>query len=80
MENTGLYLPQVLESLTKILKSSPLQRKRSRKAGVEGSIELGYKLSLEELKNTNILNDIFNKAVFYLHWLATYAHKTLAAP
>ena len=38
MENTGLYLPHVLESVLKILSSSPLQKKHSKKAGVEGSI------------------------------------------
>lgn len=69
MENTGLYLPHVLESVLKILSSSPLQKKHSKKAGVEGSIELGYKLSFDELKNTEILNDIFDKTLFYLHWL-----------
>jgi hypothetical protein len=45
MENTGLYIPHVLEVAIKIFKSSPLQKKHAKKAGVEGSIELGYKLS-----------------------------------
>ena len=79
MENTGLYLPHALESIIKILSSSPLQRKHSKKAGVEGSIELGYKLSLLELKNTNILNDLFNKTVFHLHWLVALSYKMVGA-
>ncbi len=69
MEYTSIYIPHVVETLIKILKSGPLQRKSSRKAGVEGSIDLGYRLSMTELKNTNIINDIFNKVVFYVYWL-----------
>ena len=79
MDKTGLYLPQVLDSLVKLLNSSPLQKKQAKKAGVEGSIELGYRLSLNELKNTQILNDIFDKSLFYLHWLATISYRMLGA-
>jgi len=57
-----------------------LQKKISRKAGVEGSIELGYHLSQAELKNTNIVNDIFQKAVYSLYWLHSLVSKTLSAP
>jgi hypothetical protein len=80
MEFTGVYIPQVFETLIKILKSGPLQRKSSRKAGVEGSIELGYRLSLSELKNTNFINDIFNKVVFYVYWLHSITSHSLAGP
>ena len=34
MEKTGLYLPQVLDSLIKLLNSSPLQKRQAKKAGV----------------------------------------------
>ena len=80
MEFTGIYIPHALETLLKILRSSPLQRKSSKKAGVEGSIELGYRLSLIELKNTNFINDIFGKVVFDLYWLHSITSRTLAAP
>lgn len=80
MEYTSIYIPHVVETLIKILKSAPLQRKSSRKAGVEGSIDLGYRLSMTELKNTNIINDIFNKVVFYVYWLHSISTKTVAGP
>jgi hypothetical protein len=70
----------VLEALIKVLKSGPLQRKSSRKAGVEGSIELGYRLSVGELKNTNFINDIFSKVVFNVFWLHSLTSRTLAGP
>jgi hypothetical protein len=62
------------------LRSTPLQKKISKKAGVEGSIELGYHLSQTELKNTNIVNDIFQKTVYSLYWLHSLVSKTLSAP
>lgn len=80
MEFTGIYIPHVFEALLKIFKSAPLQRKSSKKAGVEGSIELGYRLSMAELKNTAIVNDIFAKAIFYIYWLHSITSHTLAAP
>lgn len=70
----------MLETLIKVLKSNPFLRKNSRKAGVEGSIELGYKLSLAELKNTNIINDLFSKVVFYIYWLNSITSNTIYAP
>ena len=45
MEHTGIYIPHTLDTILKLFKSSPLQKKKARKAGFEGSIELGYKLS-----------------------------------
>jgi hypothetical protein len=33
-----------------------------------------------ELKNTNIINDLFNKTVFYIYWLHSITSNTLAAP
>jgi hypothetical protein len=80
MEHTGLYLPHVAESLLKVLQSGPLQRKQARKAGVEGSIELGYKMSLLELKNTAVLNGLFEKTLFHLHWLAAMASRMAGGP
>ena len=70
----------MLETLIKILKSNPFLRKNSRKAGVEGSIELGYKLSLAELKNTNIINDLFSKVIFYIYWLNSITSNVIYAP
>lgn len=80
MEQTGLYLPHALETILKVLRAGPLQKKQSKKAGVEGSIELGYKLSLAELKNTNFVNDLFQKAVYSLYWLHSLVTRTLAGP
>jgi hypothetical protein len=47
MEMTGIYLPHALETILKVLASSPFQKKNSKKAEAEGSLELGYKLSQE---------------------------------
>lgn len=80
MESTGIYIPHVLEVLLKVLKSSPFQKKLSKKAGVEGSIELGYRLSIGELKNTNIINDIFNKVIFNILWLNSVVSSTVGGP
>jgi hypothetical protein len=35
---------------------------------------------MTELKNTNIINDIFAKVVFYIYWLHSITTHTLAAP
>jgi hypothetical protein len=78
MESTGLYLPHVLETVMRVLQSGPLLKKHSRKAGIEGSIDLGYRLTPADLKNTNILNDIFNKAVFSIYWFCSLLFKMAA--
>lgn len=80
MEMTGIYLPHTLETILKVLASSPFQKKNSKKAEAEGSLELGYKLSQEQLKNTNVINDIFNKAIFYIYWLFEISSLSIAGP
>lgn len=63
--------------MIKVFKSSPLHKKHAKKAGFEGSLELGYKLSPPELKNTNVLNSIFDKTLFDFYWLCNLAYQTI---
>ncbi len=79
MEMTSIYLP-CSGNYLKVLASSPFQKKNSKKAEAEGSLELGYKLPQEKLKNTNIINDIFNKAIFYIHWLFEIISLSITRP
>ena len=35
---------------------------------------------MSELKNTNIINDLFNKVTFYVYWLHKIVSNTLPGP
>lgn len=79
-EHTGIYIPHTLETLVKVLGCSPLKKKQKKRGGFEGSLELGYRLSSDELRNTNVLNEIFDKTLFYFYWFCVLVEKSVGGP
>lgn len=38
---------------------------------------MGYRLSADELRNTQVLNSVFDKTLFYFYWFCVLAEKTV---